>query len=115
MTEQSKEVTILEDGRKQLVLRKSVLKGKVKPNDVMDAVLMAARGQAEYLVEKLSRGSPLDASEVKMLKELSEIVKSLPAIQEPTLQINQQINTLTDSSGDIKKLALESLLSRLQK
>lgn len=69
------EITIREDGRQQIVFKKSILKGKVSSADVLNTVLIAARLQAEKFVEKLSRGATLDNNEIKALKELAEISK----------------------------------------
>lgn len=69
------EITKREDGRTQIVFRKSILKGKCSSADVLNVIFVAARMQAEKYVEKLSRGSPLDTSEVRALKELADITK----------------------------------------
>lgn len=63
------------NGRTQIVFRKAILKGKVSSSDVLNTILIAARMQAEKYIEKLSRGAPLDTTEVKALKELAEITK----------------------------------------
>jgi len=85
-TSEALEITKLEDGRNQIVFRKAALKGKVTSADVMNVILIAARMQTEKLVEKLTRGATLDASEVKMLKELAEIAKIDVPIQPQQLQ-----------------------------
>ena len=63
------------NGRTTIVYQKALLKGKVNSSQLLDTIRMAAQMQAESLVKKLSRGSPLDAAEVKQLKELAEIAK----------------------------------------
>lgn len=73
--DQAIEFTKREDGRTQIVFRKSILRGKVSSADVLNVIFIAARMQAEKYVEKLSRGSPLDTTEVRALKELADITK----------------------------------------
>ncbi len=69
------EFTKLPDGRDQIIYRQTALKGRATPADLMRVILIAARMQAEKFVEKLSRGAPLDPSEIKALKELADIAK----------------------------------------
>lgn len=74
------------NGRTQIVFKKAVLKGKVSSSDVLNTILIAARMQAEKYIEKLSRGAPLDTTEVKALKELAEITKlEIPQSTKPEL------------------------------
>lgn len=75
-TDKTKNIEITEEnGRTKIVFRKAVLMGKVSSADVLNTILIAARMQAEKFIEKLSRGAPLDVSEVKALKDLAEITK----------------------------------------
>ena len=48
--------------RTHIIFKKAALKGKATNADVHNAVLIAARMQAEKYIEKLSRGAPLDLS-----------------------------------------------------
>ena len=63
------------EGKTTIVFRKAALKGKVSSGQVLSTILIAAQMQAEKYIEKLSRGAPLDVSEIKALKELAEITK----------------------------------------
>lgn len=73
--------------RTRIVFKKSVLIGKVSSADVLNAILIAARMQAEKYIEKLSRGAPLEIAEVKALKELAEITKlETPQLSRPKEQ-----------------------------
>lgn len=72
----NKQVQISEvNGRTQIIFKKAQLKGKVTSSEVLQTLLVAAKLQGEYYIKKLSRGSPLDSSEVKSLKDLADITK----------------------------------------
>ena len=71
----SLEITKRDDGRTQIVFRKAILKGRVTNIQVLNTILIAAQLQTELYIEKLSRGAPLDVSEIKALKELADITK----------------------------------------
>ena len=70
------------NGRTQIVYHKALLKGKVSSSQLLETIRMAAQMQGEILVKKLSRGSQLDSSEVKQLKDLAEIAKLEVSSQE---------------------------------
>jgi len=110
MEEMSPNVQInkLEDGRNQIVFRKSALKGKVTSEDVMNTILIAARLQAEKYVEKLSRGAPLEVSEIKALKELAEIAK----IDVPDKKVSQEV-VPTENIDRVKQTLYQALTERL--
>ena len=94
------EVTTDEDGKTRIVFRKAALKGKVIKEDVMNALMIAARMQVEKYIEKLSRGAPLSVEEIRAMKDIGEIMK----IDIP--QSNQQVtnNTLVLSNQEPKQL-----------
>ena len=95
------------NGRTQIVFKKALLKGKVSQSQVLDTLLMAAQLQAEYLVKKLSRGAPLDAAEVKMMKELSEITKL--TVETPKTEKVEE----TTQIGEIKSALYLALTDKL--
>lgn len=97
------------DGRRQIVFKKSILKGKVTSADVLNSVLMAARMQAEMYIEKISRGSMLDTAEVKALKELADITK---LEVKPEEKLGDNIPT-TDSLTSIKSTLYQALTEKL--
>jgi len=97
------------DGRRQIVFKKSILKGKVTSADVLNSVLMAARMQAEMYIEKISRGTMLDTYEVKALKELADITK-LEVKPEEKLGAN---TPTTDSLTSIKSTLYQALTEKL--
>ncbi len=103
------EITKLEDGRNQIIFRKSALKGKVTSSDVMNVILIAARMQAEKFVEKLSRGAPLDPGEIKSLKELAEITKI--ELSQP-VQSTQMIQTT--NMDEIKQKLYQALTEKVK-
>jgi len=96
------------NGRTQIVFRKAILKGKVTQSEVLNTLLIAAKMQGEYYIKKLSKGAPLDTSEVKALKELAEITKlqcDAPEVKkvEETVQMN-----------DIKSVLYAALTEKLR-
>ncbi len=105
--DKSLEITRLEDGRNQIVFRKAALKGKVSSADLLNVIMIAARLQVEKLIEKLTRGAPLEASEVKQLKELAEIAK----IDTPTQSIIPQQSV--ENIDKIKQTLYQALTEKL--
>lgn len=103
------EITKREDGRTQIVFKKAILKGKVSSADVLNTILIAARMQAEKYIDKLSRGAPLDVSEVKALKELADITK----LELPTSTKSLESVTATDVEI-VKKDLYQALTARLE-
>ena len=109
LTEKNEQVDISTiNGRTQIVFKKALLKGKVSQGQVLDTLLMAAQLQAEYLVKKLSRGAPLDAAEVKMMKELSEITKL--AVETPKIEKIEENSNISE----IKSALYLALSEKLQ-
>jgi len=111
MTEEmspSIQINKLEDGRNTIIFRKAALKGKVTSEDVMNTILIAARMQAEKYVEKLSRGAPLEVSEIKALKELAEIAK----IDVPDKKVLQD-TTPIENIDKVKQTLYQALTERL--
>lgn len=102
------EITKREDGRTQIVFKKAILKGKVSSADVLNTILIAARMQAEKYIDKLSRGAPLDTSEVKALKELAEITK----LEVPVIDKHQTIEASADIQS-VKTTLYQALTARL--
>ncbi len=103
------EITKREDGRTQIVFKKAIIKGKVSSADVLNTILVAARMQAEKYIEKLSRGAPLDTTEVKALKELAEITK-LEAV------VPQKVDIVSDTPDmqSVKQTLYQALTARLK-
>lgn len=93
----------------RLRYQKRQLSQIVSSEDVLDAVLVAARLQAEKYIEKLSRGSELGPKEISALKCLAEIAKSESA---PTrnLVIGDKLDT--DNIKEIKKSLYATLAER---
>ena len=107
MDEVNKQVDIQEvNGRTQITFKKAILKGKVSKGQLIDTILMAAQMHAETLVKKLSRGAPLDPSDVKALKELAEIAKIevQELQQQPVLQPVQELSLKMLSTQIYEKL-----------
>lgn len=100
------EVSKREDGRHQIIFKKSILKGKVSSSDVLNTILIAARMQAEKYIIKLSKGATLDPTEVKALKELSEITKL--EVSQP----KESQNTDAVQIDTIKSTLYTALMSR---
>lgn len=97
------------NGRTQIVFKKANLKGKVLGSQVLQTLLVAAQLQGEYLIKKLSRGSPLDSSEVKQLKDLAEIAQ----LEVSTPEV-RKIEDLPQISS-IKETILAALTEKLTK
>ncbi len=98
--------------RTHIIFKKAALKGKATNADVHNAVLIAARMQAEKYIEKLSRGAPLDTHEIRALKDLADICK----IEAPQIQINQQnLGADNESINNIKKSLYQALTDRISK
>lgn len=64
------------EGKTKIVFNKAKITGSASQKDLMDLVLVAANMQAQKLIEKLSRGAPLDREEIKSLTELANIAKT---------------------------------------
>jgi hypothetical protein len=64
------------EGKTKIVFNKAKITGSASQKDLMDLVLVAANMQAQKLIEKLSRGAPLDRDEIKSLTELANIAKT---------------------------------------
>ncbi len=98
--------------RTHIIFKKAALKGKATNADVHNAVLIAARMQAEKYIEKLSRGAPLDTQEIRALKDLADICK----IEAPQIQINQQnLGTNAENMNSIKQSLYQALTDRISK
>jgi len=97
------------NGRTQIVFKKAQLKGKVTSSEVLQTLLVAAKLQGEYYIKKLSRGSPLDSSEVKSLKDLADITKL--EVTEAQKEIKQSESITIDS---IKATLYTALTEKLK-
>jgi len=106
----NKQIDISEvNGRTTIVYKKALLKGKVSSNEVLNALLLAARMQAEYYISKLSRGSPLDSGEIKAMSELANITKLSQEVEKtPKVEEIVQIT-------DIKSALYAQLSEKLSK
>lgn len=101
------EVRENEDGRTTIVFKKALLKGKVTSTEVLNTILIAAKLQAEYYVQKMSRGSPLDNQEIKALKDLADIAK----IELPEPIVTQPQPTLGSVDAEtVKKTLYKALM-----
>lgn len=98
------------DGKKTILVQRSAIKGKVSSQDLLNTILIASKLQVEYLIEKLSRGAPLEAAEVKMLKELSEIAKIEPVI--PVQSTNKEEAVETEALTAIKSTLYQALIGK---
>ncbi len=77
--------------------------------DVLNVIFVAARMQAEKYVEKLSRGSILDTTEVRALKELADITKL------ELIGPAKQVDTVdTDEIQDARASLYKALNSRFE-
>lgn len=106
-------VTTDDEGKTRIIFRKAILKGKVVKEDVMNVLMIAARMQVEKYIEKLSRGASLDPSEVKAMKELSDIIKidmPTPTVTHNNLTINQPNNLEL-----VKASLYEALIAKSEK
>jgi hypothetical protein len=96
------------NGRTQIVYQKSLLKGKVTPQQLLDSVLIASRMQAEAYIAKLGRGATLDTTEVRALKELAEIAKiKVDSIDGVCLDVSPQ-----DKVDDIKRSIYDAIATK---
>ena len=91
------------NGRTQIVFKQAILKGKVTQEKLLNTILIAAQMHVETLVKKLSRGAPLEASEVKQLKDLAEITKL--QIETPETAITNNTINLSSNSELYAQLA----------
>jgi hypothetical protein len=101
------------NGRTVIVYNKTKLKGKATPTDVLNVALVAAKMQIEKYIEKLSRGAPLEPSEVKALTELANIAK-IPLPEVETLTIAPEESTATVELKDTLYKALTDKLKEKQ-
>ena len=101
------------NGRTVIVYNKTKLKGKATPTDVLNVALVAAKMQIEKYIEKLSRGAPLDPSEVKALTELANIAK-IPLPEVETLTVAPEESTATVELKDTLYKALTDKLKEKQ-
>ena len=97
------------NGRTVIVYNKTKLKGKATPTDVLNVALVAAKMQIEKYIEKLSRGAPLEPSEVKALTELANIAK-IPLPEVETLTVAPEESTATVELKDTLYKALTDKL-----
>ena len=114
MTDDPKRIEIKNiDGKKTILVQRSAIKGKVSSADLLNTILVASKLQVEYLIEKLSRGAPLDPGEVKMLKELSEIAKIEPNVPLETQPRQDAIET--EALTQIKSTLYQALVEGRKK
>lgn len=64
------------NGNTVIIFKKTRVHGKCSPGELLDNILIASNMQVEKYMEKLSRGAPLDSSEVKALSLLAEVAKT---------------------------------------
>lgn len=105
VSSECKQLDITEvNGKTTIVFRKAILKGKVSSSDVLNTILIAAKLQAELYIKKLGKGSSLEVSEIKALKDLAEITK---------LEVSEQIIEKKTDFVDIEsvKSNLHALLA----
>lgn len=101
------ELTTRPNGRNGIILRKAKLSGKITSKNLLDTIMIAAQAQVELYIEKLSRGAPLDVTEIKALKELAEISKiDLPNNQPLTL------HTQTEGMDRLKQTLYQALTEK---